>query len=727
MSFYDLDPSTQRKCIFIVKTTQKRCSWDCLTADNERAIELHRQIIAASSGIVSLDLLKEYILCNCCRQGRAQHRDRIRYIDHLEPLAERWQQEILGRAGEASLFVTAVEADEENNVVTDGASTLVVSTASDVTSLDMQSRSSSTALSDEETLYENGSTMSETVATQSIIRYASLDGKEHTYEPLTQQRYNLRPRDGNAFTNLAMTRTISRRPKAPLPEFVPHINEPHLHENSVAYNLLNCLVDEEYDFREGALYIFDRSSSPGHVKIGWTSRTVQDRLDEWSECGYTPNLLFSVHNVPNAHRAETLTHHELVMEWRCEGICKAAHCRKSHEEWFEISQESAEKVVGEWAEFMKRARPYDSTGELKSEWRDAVQDIVDRGEPVTARKLLDQYEASVAQYADLSRRLEAIVIDTRLSLPQAVPRAQDAIETILVEQMAALEVEPLTSRQEELSLSNTVPEKDSLLGVSLPETKEVKFEPQITAKSLPKTEFTFTIQSSVTAESQPKHEPSIQVGWLSQARLQPEPTPQGKAVPKAARLPSSEFTFALQSPVKAGPTEAERSIQAGWLFGAQIQPNSLASKDAAEKEPSPEYIRRCPSPIEEELRPEKIPLPLSPPFEPVLLQLASDLATSHYQNTTREPQAEPDSEESDDETISVDVEDTTLLEYEAEAETSAWDTDKTLVGNASLVSLQTVALKAVAVAYNNTPIVKRAAVLKVLDGQTGLESDAAVS
>ena len=112
---------------------------------------------------------------------------------------------------------------------------------------------------------------------------------------------------------------------------------------------------------------------------------------------------------------------------------------------------------------MKRARPYDSTGELKSEWRDAVQGIADRGEAVTARKLLDRYEASVAQYADLTRRLEAIVINAGLSLPKAVLREEDAIETMLVEQMAALGVEPLTSHQEELSLSNTVLEKDSLL------------------------------------------------------------------------------------------------------------------------------------------------------------------------------------------------------------------------------------------------------------------------
>jgi hypothetical protein len=728
MSFYDLNPSNQRQCIFITKTTQRRCSWHCLTADNERAIELHKKIIAASTGIVSLDLLEDYILCNCCRQGRAQHRDRIRYIDHLKPLAERWQQEILERAGEASLLLTTVETDEENNVVTDDASTLV-STASHVSSLNMQSPSGSTALSDGEALYTNGSTVSETVTTQSTIRYASLDGKERTYEPVTQQHYNLRPRDRNALPKLAVTRTISR-PKAPLPEFVPHINEPHLYENSVAYNLLNCLVDDEYDFRNGSLYIFDRSSSPGHVKIGWTSRTVQGRLDEWSECGYKPNLLFSVHNVPNAHRAETLTHHELVMEWRREGICKAAHCRKSHEEWFEISREGAEKVVGEWAEFMKRARPYDSTGELKSEWRDAVQDMTGRGEAVTARKMLDRYEASVAPDADLTRRLEAleIAINARQGLPKAVLNAEDAIESTLVEQMGALGLEQLTSRQEELSLSNTVPEKDSLLGVSLPETKGVKHEPQITAKSWPKPEFTFTVQSSVTAKSVPKPEPSTQVGWLLQARLQPEPAPQGKTASKAARLPSSEFTFAFQSPVKAGPTEAERSIQPAQLFGAQIQPNSLALKDAAaEKEPSPEYIRRHPSPIEEELQPEDIPLPPSPLFKPTLLQLASDLATLHYQNATSKPQVELDSGESDDETTSVDVEDDTLLGYEAEAETGSWDADETLVGNAIQVSLQTVALKAVAGAYNNAPIVKPAAAPKALDGQTGLGSDAAVT
>jgi len=394
MSFYDLNPSNQRQCIYTAISTGRRCTWNCLGADNERAIKLHGEIIAASSGIVSLDLLKEYILCVCCRSGRARHQDRIQYVKYLEPLAERWQQEILERAG---------KADKEVNIVPDNAST------------------------DGETLYTNNSAISDSVPAQSIIRYTSLGGKEGRYERLTQRPYDLRLRH-----------------EAASPEFVPHINEPHLYETSVAFNLLSCLVDE-YDFRDGSLYIFDRSSSPGYVKIGWTSRNVQGRLDEWSKCGYTPNLLFSVHDVPNADRAKTLTHHELIMELRRERICKATHCRKSHE-WFEISPESAEKVVSEWAEFMKRARPYDSTGELKSEWRDAVQDMTNRGEAVTARKLLDRYEASVAQYTDLTRRSGAIGINARLSPSETVLRAEDAIETRLVEQMAALGVEPLRSR-----------------------------------------------------------------------------------------------------------------------------------------------------------------------------------------------------------------------------------------------------------------------------------------
>src|SRR5438045_7141118 len=69
--FHELDPSEQSQCIYF---TQKgaRCRWTCQESDNRRAIALHNTIIAISSEAVSLDLLQEYVLCNCCRSGRAR-------------------------------------------------------------------------------------------------------------------------------------------------------------------------------------------------------------------------------------------------------------------------------------------------------------------------------------------------------------------------------------------------------------------------------------------------------------------------------------------------------------------------------------------------------------------------------------------------------------------------------------------------------------------------------
>ena len=88
--FNDLDPIAQDTCIFFTKEG-RRCRLSC--RDNNQAIELHRRITQSEN--VFIDDIIEYILCNCCREARAQHRDRIVNIGLLIPLAERWLDEIL--------------------------------------------------------------------------------------------------------------------------------------------------------------------------------------------------------------------------------------------------------------------------------------------------------------------------------------------------------------------------------------------------------------------------------------------------------------------------------------------------------------------------------------------------------------------------------------------------------------------------------------------------------
>ena len=152
---------------------------------------------------------------------------------------------------------------------------------------------------------------------------------------------------------------LSLTSKRLISEFRPHVANP-LSGDSVIGKIVEPLVNRDSEI--GSLYIFSRESSPGYVKIGWTGQSVQRRLDDWANCGYTPNLLFSLLSVKNAQRVETLTQFELIKEWRRERRCKAPHCLQSHQEWFEVSMERASATLQNRANFMNRADPYGADG-----------------------------------------------------------------------------------------------------------------------------------------------------------------------------------------------------------------------------------------------------------------------------------------------------------------------------------------------------------------------------
>ena len=65
-----------------------------------------------------------------------------------------------------------------------------------------------------------------------------------------------------------------------------------------------------------------------------------------------------------------------------------------------MSKERAEQVLGDWAEFMKVAEPYDSEGFLIDRWKDFVL-AMKSGETLTAKKLLEQYKLSLAKHTTL--------------------------------------------------------------------------------------------------------------------------------------------------------------------------------------------------------------------------------------------------------------------------------------------------------------------------------------
>jgi hypothetical protein len=568
--FHELDPSNQKQCIFF---TQKgtRCLWSCQEGDNRRAVELHRTIIATPSEAVSLDLLQEYVSCNCCRSGRARHRDRIEDIGLLIPLAERWQDEIRRHVAHQFHHTTYVPALGESVFIPYAYTTPATPTPSHTTALYTPSASPFYDQPNARKSFSAYTTPPGSVRSSSSYEYGSPRPSTTTkpaFSPFgSQPRYDLRPREANISTSTPPTPTS----QPPLSEFRSHIAEPSP-SDSVSWKIRQPLEDR--DFETGSLYIFDRASSPGHVKIGWTASSISRRLDDWSKCGYEPNLLFSVRYVPHAQRVETLTHHELIKEWRRERQCKAPWCRKSHQEWFEISKERATQVLGDWADFMTKAEPYDSRGWLKNRWEEVVKMMDRNGEVVTAKKLLKHYVTPLIEEATLIEEPVGLGRGLKIEWEEEavdfgygpkVGRLEAPKETSM--RVGALQIkQPTLLKEAPLLKGEALPQQIPLAEISLP-----KVEKQSKSDSLSK------------RKPLPKTEPLVKT----------EPPPR-------ARLP-----FTAEPPFKTEPlSKTEPPFKAKSLFETEPLPKS---EPVHEEVLAPER-----TPVKKELPPEQIPLPSSP-------------------------------------------------------------------------------------------------------------------
>ncbi|KAI4210045.1 MAG: hypothetical protein LQ351_007095 [Letrouitia transgressa] len=118
---------------------------------------------------------------------------------------------------------------------------------------------------------------------------------------------------------------------------------------------------------QGEVYIYWVPGNFGLVKIGWTSRGVDDRLNDWRQsCGHLPRRIFPTEYItkpiPHAKRVERLIHAELNGVRRREAKC--GKCSSSHWEWFEVSNAKAIAVAEKWTAWMLK-EPYADGGALK--------------------------------------------------------------------------------------------------------------------------------------------------------------------------------------------------------------------------------------------------------------------------------------------------------------------------------------------------------------------------
>ncbi|KAL2815389.1 T5orf172 domain-containing protein [Aspergillus granulosus] len=139
-----------------------------------------------------------------------------------------------------------------------------------------------------------------------------------------------------------------------------------------------CAPLNEKDQTKGYVYAYEVEGNKGFVKIGYTTKTVEERHNEWTfECNRLvlpiyPIDLHAAVAVPNVARVEALCHAELR---HCHIRIYCPACLKQHIEWFQVSSAEAIALIQKWSNWMwMQSLPYQSSVDLASDTLALIKD-----------------------------------------------------------------------------------------------------------------------------------------------------------------------------------------------------------------------------------------------------------------------------------------------------------------------------------------------------------------
>ncbi|KAL7946840.1 hypothetical protein V8C42DRAFT_318907 [Trichoderma barbatum] len=201
-----------------------------------------------------------------------------------------------------------------------------------------------------------------------------------------------------------------------------------MRDHSPVFQVLSCHPTPE-KMREGVVYILEHKENSSLYKIGWSSKSAEERLLQPNNCyGINTKIIYETKRFAGAPQAERIA--QIILRHANIRVLECIRCQGGHREWFTAPRETVRETVVHVEEFLQMPAY-------------TLQDGVYKLSP-------EAYDRVVKQMCDFSvTRLAELMRGSRERQEETVTSSDVLIDTILTP------LAQLTDTPAEMSRPNT--------------------------------------------------------------------------------------------------------------------------------------------------------------------------------------------------------------------------------------------------------------------------------
>ncbi|KAL6786719.1 hypothetical protein J3E68DRAFT_441175 [Trichoderma sp. SZMC 28012] len=201
-----------------------------------------------------------------------------------------------------------------------------------------------------------------------------------------------------------------------------------IRDHSPVFQVICCHPTPE-KMKEGVIYILEHQENPSLFKIGWSSKSAEERLHQPNNCyGINTKIIYETKRFIGAPQAERIA--QVILRHVNIRVLECFNCQGGHREWFIAPRETVRETVMHVEEFLQMPAYTLQNGEYKLS--------------------PEAYDRVVKQMCDFSvTRLGELMRGPKESHEETETIADPSIDTILTP------LAQITDEPEEISRPNT--------------------------------------------------------------------------------------------------------------------------------------------------------------------------------------------------------------------------------------------------------------------------------